>query len=114
MLLASKDVSDLFLSPGCPPNVKINGGMVPVQVPGIETLNAEDTAQIAGDLIGSNRFAVQKLKDDGSCDVSYSVPKLARLRVNVFTQRGTCAIVMRVIPTDIPDSGVAESAERTS
>jgi twitching motility protein PilT len=31
------------------------------------------------------------------------VPKLARLRVNVFTQRGTCAIVMRVISTDIPD-----------
>jgi len=103
MLLASKQVSDLFLSPGCQPNVKINGALVPIQVPGIEILSAEDTARIAGDIIGSNRFAVQKLKEDGSCDVSYSVPKLARLRVNVFTQRGTCAIVMRVIPTDIPD-----------
>jgi twitching motility protein PilT len=103
MLLASKQVSDLFLSPGCPPYVKISGELVPLQVPGIERLSAEDTARIAGDLIGSNLFAVQKLKEDGSCDVSYSVPKLARLRVNVFTQRGTCAIVMRVIPTDIPD-----------
>jgi twitching motility protein PilT len=103
MLLASKDVSDLFLSPGCHPNVKINGELVAVQVPGIETLNAEDTARIAGDLIGPNKFALQKLKEDGSCDVSYSVPKLGRLRVNVFTQRGTCAIVMRVIPTEIPD-----------
>ena len=103
MLLASKDVSDLFLSPGCPPNVKINGGMVPVPVPGIEMLSSDDTARIARDLIGSNQFALQKLKEDGSCDVSYSVPKLGRLRVNVFTQRGTCAIVMRVIPSDIPD-----------
>jgi twitching motility protein PilT len=103
MLLASKHVSDLFLSPGCQPSVKINGELISVQVPGIERLTAEDTARIAGDLIGSNRFAVQKLKEDGSCDVSYSVPKLARLRVNVFTQRGTCAIVMRVIPRDIPD-----------
>jgi twitching motility protein PilT len=103
MLLASKQVSDLFLSPGCQPYVKIAGTLVPIRVPGIEALSAEDTARIAADLIGSNLYAVQKLKEDGSCDVSYSVPKLARLRVNVFTQRGTCAIVMRVIATDIPD-----------
>ncbi|NDQ55459.1 MAG: PilT/PilU family type 4a pilus ATPase [Acidipila sp.] len=103
MLLASKQVNDLFLSPGCQPYVKINGELVPIRVPGIETLSAEDTARIAGDLIGSNQFAVQKLKEVGSCDLSYSVPKLARLRVNVFTQRGTCAIVMRVIATVIPD-----------
>jgi twitching motility protein PilT len=103
MLMTSKHVNDLFLSPGCQPYVKIDGELVPVQVPGIEILSAEDTARFAGDLIGSNRFAVQKLKEDGSCDVSFSAPKLARLRVNVFTQRGTCAIVMRVIPTVIPD-----------
>jgi twitching motility protein PilT len=103
MLLASKQVSDLFLSPGCQPYVKIAGTLIPIRVPGIEALSAEDTARIAADLIGSNLYAVQKLKEDGSCDVSYSVPKLARLRVNVFTQRGTCAIVMRVIATDILD-----------
>ena len=103
MLLTSKRVSDLFLSPGCQPSVKVNGDLVPVQLPGLERFTAEDTARIAGDLIGSNRIAAQKLKEDGSCDVSYSVPKLARLRVNVFTQRGTCAIVMRVIPSAIPD-----------
>jgi twitching motility protein PilT len=103
MLLASKQVSDLFLSPGCQPYVKIAGELVPIRVPGIESLSAEDTARIAADLIGSNLYAVQKLKEDGSCDVSYSVPKLARLRVNVFTQRGTCAIVMRVIATDMPN-----------
>ena len=103
MLLASKQVSDLFLSPGCRPSVKINGALVAIQVPGIEKLSVEDTARIAGDLVGSNLFALQKLKEEGSCDVSYSVPKLARLRVNVFTQRGTCCIVMRVIPTSIPD-----------
>jgi len=103
MLLTSKRVSDLFLSPGCQPSVKVNCDLVPVQLPGLERFTAEDTARIAGDLIGSNRIAAQKLKEDGSCDVSYSVPKLARLRVNVFTQRGTCAIVMRVIPSAIPD-----------
>ena len=58
MLLVSKQVSDLFLSPGCQPNVKIDGELVPIQVPDIEILSAEDTARIAGDLFGSNQFAV--------------------------------------------------------
>jgi twitching motility protein PilT len=103
LLRTSNHVSDLFLSAGCQPSVKIDGKLVPVEVPGVEMLTVEDTARIAGELIGSNRFAVQKLKEDGSCDISYSIPKMARLRANIFTQRGTCAIVMRVIPTNIPD-----------
>ncbi|HEX9759811.1 MAG TPA: PilT/PilU family type 4a pilus ATPase, partial [Candidatus Acidoferrales bacterium] len=47
--------------------------------------------------------ALKKLKEEGSCDISYSLPKLARFRVNIFTQRGTCAIVMRVIPNTVPN-----------
>ncbi|MBI3404630.1 MAG: PilT/PilU family type 4a pilus ATPase [Acidobacteria bacterium] len=65
-------------------------------------LTSEDTARIAADLIGNNVHAARKLREEGSCDISYSLPPLARFRVNVFTQRGTCAIVMRVIPTTIP------------
>jgi twitching motility protein PilT len=53
-------------------------------------------------LIGRNQLAVDKLKQEGSCDISYSLPKVSRFRVNIFTQRGTCAIVMRVIATEIP------------
>jgi twitching motility protein PilT len=102
MLLTSKQVSDLILSPGRPPLVKLNGELVSVDVPGIEILTAEDTARIAGQILGSNECAVQKLKKSGACDLSYSVPKLARLRVNIFTQRGTCAVIMRAIPTIMP------------
>jgi twitching motility protein PilT len=74
-----------------------------LKIKGVGVLSSEDTARIAADLIGRNSFAVQKLKDEGSCDISYSVAKLSRFRVNVFTQRGSCAIVMRVIPTNVPD-----------
>jgi twitching motility protein PilT len=42
------------------------------------------------------------LREQGSCDVSYALPGVARFRVNVFIQRGSCAVVMRVIPTTIP------------
>ena len=38
-----------------------------------------------------------------SCDISYGLPGLARFRVNIFIQRGSCAVVMRVIPTVVPD-----------
>jgi twitching motility protein PilT len=75
---------------------------VPFKIRGVGLLTPDATAQIAADLIGKNALAWQKLKEEGSCDISYSLPKVARFRVNVFTQRGTCAIVMRVIPSSVP------------
>jgi twitching motility protein PilT len=65
-------------------------------------LTAEDTKLIAFDLIGKNDHPIRKLEQDGSADLSYGLPGVARFRVNVFRQRGTYAIVMRVIPMDIP------------
>jgi twitching motility protein PilT len=50
-----------------------------------------------------SEFAARKLEQDGSADFSYSLPQVARFRVNAFKQRGTYAIVMRVIPNVIPD-----------
>jgi twitching motility protein PilT len=102
MLLTSELVSDLILSPGRPPLVKLDGRLVPVEVPGIDVITPADTARIAEEMVASNAFAAQKLNERGSCDVSYSMPKLARLRVNIFMQRGTCAIIMRVISTVMP------------
>jgi twitching motility protein PilT len=83
--------------------VELSGQLVPVKVEGVAMLGAEDTVRIAGDLIGANKQALEKLKTEGSCDISYSLPQLARFRVNIFTQRGSCAIVMRVIPTSVPN-----------
>jgi twitching motility protein PilT len=103
MLLGSRHASDLILSPHQAPYVRLNGQLVQAKIPGLEKLSPEDTARIAADIIGSNTLAQRRLKEEGSCDVSYSIPTLARLRVNIFTQRGTHAIVMRSIPTNMPD-----------
>jgi twitching motility protein PilT len=103
MLQAAPKTSDLIFSPGRAPQVELHGQLMQLKIKGVGVLSSEDTARIAADLIGRNSFAVQKLKDEGSCDISYSVAKLSRFRVNVFTQRGSCAIVMRVIPTNVPD-----------
>jgi twitching motility protein PilT len=103
MLRAVKNVSDLIFSPGRFPQVEQNGQLVEVKAAGLTQLRPEDTARIASHVIGGNKIAIEKLKSDGSCDISYSLPRVSRFRVNIFTQRGTCAIVMRVIPNSIPD-----------
>jgi twitching motility protein PilT len=103
MLRASGKISDLIFSPGRAPQVEISGQLAQLKIAGVGMLSAEDTARIAGDLIGHNAHAVEKLRLEGSCDISYSLPKLSRFRVNIFTQRGSCAIVMRVIASDVPD-----------
>ena len=66
-------------------------------------LTADDTRRIASDLIGNNKPAIATLREQGYCDISYALPGLARFRVNVFIQRGSCAVVMRVIPSTVPD-----------
>src|SRR5450755_1715447 len=102
MLRASEKVSDLIFSPGRPPQVEIHGQLTPVEIAGTGNLSADDTRRIAADLIGANKQAINTLREQGSCDISYGLPGMARFRVNVFIQRGSCAIVMRVIPTVIP------------
>jgi len=103
MLRASEKVSDLIFSPGRPPQVEVLGQLVPVKMEGLSALTADDTRRIAADLIGNNKQVINTLREQGSCDISYGLPGLARFRVNAFIQRGSCAVVMRVIPTEIPE-----------
>ena len=118
MLRAAKSTSDLIFSPGRAPQVEVSGQLMQLKITGVGILDAEDTARIAADLIGRNNHAVEKLKNEGSCDLSYSLPKISRFRVNIFTQRSSCAIVMRVIASNVPDfqslkipAQLAEAAE---
>jgi twitching motility protein PilT len=102
MLESGRGISDLVFSPGRPPQVEQAGHLTPVTVPELPLLRPQDTTRIAGELIRGNETAVRTLKDQGACDFSYSLPERARFRVNVFRQRGTFAIVMRVIAPNIP------------
>src|SRR6201981_1662779 len=103
MLRASEKVSDLIFSPGRPPQVEVFGQLVPVQMEGLTVLSADDTLRIPADWIGDHTQAINTLRQQGSCDISYGLPGLAGFRVNAFIQRGSCAVVMRVIPTAIPE-----------
>ena len=103
MLSVSDKVSDLIFSPGRPPQIELVGKLQPVEIPGLEKLTPPQTAAIAKIIIGAHEEATLSLEKYGSADLSFSVPSLCRFRVNIFKQRGTHAIVMRVIPSRPPN-----------
>jgi len=103
VLRAHDQVSDLIFSPGRLPQFIIHGQLTTIEGRGFHPLTADDTRRIASDLIGNNKQAINLLREQGFCDVSYSLPGCGRLRVNTFIQRGSCAVVIRVIPTTTPD-----------
>src|SRR3954454_25019973 len=92
MIESGKGIRDLVFSPLRPPQVERQGHLVPVDIPELPILRPEDTSRIAGDLISGNAQALATLKEQGSCDFSFSLPDAARFRCNVFRQRGTFAI----------------------
>ena len=102
MLLVSDKISDLNFSVGQPPQVEINGKLTPVQPLGLQKLMPYQTEIIAMTLMHGNPEAAERLAHTGTADLSYSLPSRTRFRVNIFQQRGSYSIVMRVIPTDIP------------
>ena len=103
MLAAGEKVSDLIFSPGRPPQVELTGDLHGVPIPGLERLIPPQIKAIADLLLLENDQGNETLEKKGSTDISYSVPGLCRFRVNIFRQRGTYAIVMRVIPTTPPN-----------
>ena len=103
MLKASDKVSDLLFSPGRPPQVELAGKLEGVKFPGLEKLFPAHTASIAKLIIGNHEAANESIEKTGSADLSFSAPGEARFRVNIFKQRGSYAIVMRVIPSNPPN-----------
>jgi len=102
MLKTSPHVSDLIFSPGRAPQIEVSGQLMELKYKGLECLSAQDTLSIANDIMGNNETPARKLEQDGSADLSYGISGVARFRVNIFRQRGSCAIVMRVVPDKIP------------
>ena len=102
MLKMSDRVSDLNFSVGRPPQVEIDGALVAVNFPGLPRLTPYQTEMIAMHMLRGDRELMKSLLNNGSADLSYSIPQKTRFRVNIFSQRGTYAIVLRVIPDGIP------------
>lgn len=97
------NVSDINFSPGKLPQVEVNGQLVNVPISTFKNmLLPYQTEIIALSLLDNDEMLIRKLIEEGSVDLSYGLPGKARFRVNIFSQRGSYSIVLRVIPTKIP------------
>lgn len=102
MLQVSENVSDLNFSCGQVPQVEINGTLYSTEPLGLGRLSAYQTEMIAMAILRDNPEAARQLAKTRTADLSYALPGKCRFRVNIFQQRNSFSIVMRVIPHEIP------------
>jgi twitching motility protein PilT len=95
--LSFRKGSDLLLTAGSPPRVRIDGELVVTNRP---PLTPEATAAILATLLDAEKL--ERFRTDMELDFSFAEPGISRFRVNAFHQRGAVAIALRVIPFDIP------------
>jgi len=110
--------SDLFVVPGAPVSYKLDGALLPMQEQRVSPMRSKEYIQQIYAMAERSMDAFLATGDD---DFSFSVPGLARFRVNVYRQRGSWAAVIRVVMFSIPDwktLGIPEQvmalADRTS
>jgi twitching motility protein PilT len=96
-IATERKASDLHLKVGSHPVIRVNGKLIPLAE--LSRLTQEDTIAMAFSIMSGRQK--QKFKDHFEIDIAYSVPGLGRFRVNVFQQRGTVGMVLRVIPAKI-------------
>ncbi|WP_248353397.1 type IV pilus twitching motility protein PilT [Anaeromyxobacter oryzae] len=89
--------SDIHLKAGLPPMFRVDGSLVPLK--DARRLPPEEIARMAFGIM--NEYQKEKFKQTNEVDLAYGVPGLGRFRVNVFQQRGTIGVVLRVIPFKI-------------
>lgn len=92
-----KKASDVHLTVGLPPKMRINGGLISMAYP---ELTAEDTKKAAEHVM--NREQMDKLSELGEYDLAFEIPGKGRYRVNAFRQRGAIALAFRLVATKAP------------
>jgi twitching motility protein PilT len=90
------NASDLHVQVGSPPTVRVDGTMVAVNAPPVTAEELRGLVQQVAD-----EAQVQRLEVERSCDFSYSIPDVARFRINVFHEKGNLCLVARCIPLRI-------------
>ena len=92
-----RKASDLHLKVSAFPVLRVDGVLTPMT--DVRRLMQEDTIAMAFSIMSARQK--EKFKNDYEIDIAYSVPNLGRFRCNIFQQRGTVGLVLRVIPARI-------------
>lgn len=96
--LWDRGASDLLISSGAPPLLRVDGELTPIA--GIDPLTAKDTEVLLERMLPEKLY--EQFADHRETDFSFEWRDTARFRGNAFTQRGTVSIALRVIPNHIP------------
>ncbi|MHB1201727.1 MAG: PilT/PilU family type 4a pilus ATPase [Acidithiobacillus sp.] len=96
-LMVEKNASDLYLTVGAPPTLKIDGKAVAV---GTEKVKPGQTVVLAKEILGSERL--HDFEQEKEVNLALSIPNIGRFRVNGFFQRNELGFVFRAIKTQIP------------
>jgi twitching motility protein PilU len=105
-LMIGKKASDMFITAGFPPAMKIDGKMTPISS---QVLSAQQSREIARSIMNDKQTA--EFDATNECNFAIGIPGVARFRVNAFIQRGSVGLVFRTITTKIPkfeDLGLPE------
>ncbi|HSV31736.1 MAG TPA: type IV pilus twitching motility protein PilT [Atribacteraceae bacterium] len=95
--LQEKRASDLHLTVGLPPTMRIDGKLIPSKVP---NLSQEDTKAIARSIVSEEQWG--KFQETHELDLSLGIPQVGRFRVNIYYQRGSIGLAIRALSYNIP------------
>jgi twitching motility protein PilT len=103
--------SDLHLTVGTPPMIRVNGSLRPI--PGYGSLNSSDTAMLARAAVSADQWATYRRTQE--MDFAHSIVGVSRYRGNLYVQRNSCGAVFRAIPHEIKpldELGMPDSVSR--
>ncbi|HAF01454.1 MAG TPA: type IV pili twitching motility protein PilT [Methylophilaceae bacterium] len=96
-LMMTKKASDMFITSGFPPAMKVDGKMTPVTT---QVLSPQQTRELSRAIMNDKQTS--EFEATNECNFAIGLPGVARFRVNAFIQRGTVGLVFRTITTKIP------------
>jgi len=96
-MLVQKDGSDLFITAGAAPSIKVDGVMSPLSN---QALSPQHTQVLVRSIMNDKQLS--EFESTQECNFAISLPGVSRFRVNAFTQRGSVGVVLRVIRSEIP------------
>lgn len=96
-MMVQKNGSDLFITAGAVPSMKVDGEMVPLSN---QALSPQHTQVLVSSIMNDKQRA--EFEEQQECNFAISLPGVSRFRVNAFTQRGSVGVVLRVIRSEIP------------
>lgn len=89
--------SDVHITVGVPPKMRVNGNLITMNYP---KMLPADTLEVVLEVM--SEVQRERFEERGEYDMSFSIPELGRYRVNAYKQRGTCAMALRIVSTQVP------------